>query len=210
MVALGGEHGAGSSAFYQPRNTEIGNGATALHAAVENGHLEAVRVLLNAGARQLTSMQGASPLLISLQYRHPAIALYLLQESNLDKVHANAQTAHDGSFPLLVAAMHGYKRVVERLLDIGVMTNMTNRRGDSALSAAVHRGHVGVAQLLLDKSSTSVLKNSILAAAESGKSRLLVFLLQRYNNHVDTIRTRMVSHHCLLRCDAVLPMPQKS
>ena len=64
--------------FYKEKNTELGNGVTALHAAVENGHLLAVRMLLKNGAKQLPSMEGATPVLIALQYRHPRIAMNLL------------------------------------------------------------------------------------------------------------------------------------
>ena len=46
-----------SNGRYGGKNTDAGNGATALHAAVENGHLATVRTLLNGGARQMTSMQ---------------------------------------------------------------------------------------------------------------------------------------------------------
>ena len=64
-------YGEEKANYYKSKNNEVGNGATALHAAVENGHLAAVRVLLGHNAKQLPSMQGASPLLIALQYRHP-------------------------------------------------------------------------------------------------------------------------------------------
>merc|ERR1719427_517361 len=72
--------GDGSGGFYPVKNTEVGNGATALHAAVENGHLETARVLLEGGAVQSNSMEGATPLVIALQYRHPRIALLLLED----------------------------------------------------------------------------------------------------------------------------------
>ena len=50
--------------LYPVKNTEVGNGATALHAAVENGHAECVTALLERGAAQLPSMEGATPLVI--------------------------------------------------------------------------------------------------------------------------------------------------
>ena len=68
------------------KNTEIGNGATALHAAVENGHLEAAKILLESGAVQSDSMEGATPLIISLQYQHPQIALILLHGNYPDPI----------------------------------------------------------------------------------------------------------------------------
>jgi len=101
-----------AASWYAEKNTEVGNGATALHAAVENGHLAAVRALLNGGARQLCSMQGASPLLIAIQYRHPEIALELLDwNGDNDSAHIDAATPHDGSRPLIAATYFGFAKV---------------------------------------------------------------------------------------------------
>ena len=44
---------------------EKGNGATALHAAVENGHISVVRLLLSRGVPQHGSMEGATPLILA-------------------------------------------------------------------------------------------------------------------------------------------------
>ena len=140
VMAVGG---SGQKPMYKPRNTEIGNGATALHAAVENGHLEATRTLLDLGARQLTSMEGASPLLIALQYRHPKIALELLRTregrsraETLKFARADAKTPRDGMFPLFVAAMYGYNDVVERLVNLGANLSAKTKPGHSVLEAA--------------------------------------------------------------------------
>ena len=56
MVQGDSDLSAGSGRFYSAKNTEIGNGATALHAAVENGHYDTVRVLLRRGASQLATV----------------------------------------------------------------------------------------------------------------------------------------------------------
>ena len=107
--------------LYQEKNTEIGNGATALHAAVENGHLLTVRMLLKNGAKQLPSMEGSTPVLIALQYRHPRIAMNLLSKGQ--EAHVNIATPHDGMFPLFAAAQYGYHKVVDRLLARGAHVN---------------------------------------------------------------------------------------
>ena len=57
-------HYCAGPGLYPVKNTEVGNGATALHAAVENGHAECVAALLERGAAQLPSMEGATPLVI--------------------------------------------------------------------------------------------------------------------------------------------------
>lgn len=121
--------------MYQQKNTEIGNGATALHAAVENGHLLATRTLLRLGAKQLPSMRGASPLLIALQYKHPRIAMALLSRNREAQV--NVATKHDGMFPLFVASRYGYHKVVQRLLERGAnVTQALNGQPFAAMLAA--------------------------------------------------------------------------
>merc|ERR1719270_1356680 len=104
--------------YYPTKNTEIGNGATALHAAVENGHLLAVRVLMKNGAKQLSSMEGATPLMIALQYKHPRIAMNLLTKGY--EAHVDKPTPKDGLFPLFLASQNGFHKVVDRLLKRGV------------------------------------------------------------------------------------------
>ena len=191
VVATGAGLGEESeSGFYRPKNMDTGNGATALHAAVENGHLDAAGVLLNAGAKQLTSMQGASPLLIALQYRHPDIALRLVQDGDGKAAKINVQTPHDGSFPLLVAAKHGYKRIVRRLIQVGATLGMTDRRGESALSTAIRNGRTDIVQQLMrrQKGGGDVLQTVVFAAASSGNVDLLELLLQGYDGNVDAIR----------------------
>ena len=49
-TGTGGKGGKGG--WYSAKNMEIGNGATSLHAAVENGHPTVVKVLLDRGATQ--------------------------------------------------------------------------------------------------------------------------------------------------------------
>ena len=52
--------------YYNAVNTEIGNGATALHVAVENDHFETAKMLLENGAKQTNSMEGATPLITAV------------------------------------------------------------------------------------------------------------------------------------------------
>ena len=66
-------------------------------------------MLLGRGARQLASMEGATPLIIALQYRHPAIALDLARASPTPSLDATVPI--DGSSALFVAAGYGYTEV---------------------------------------------------------------------------------------------------
>jgi ankyrin repeat protein len=162
-----GEFGGGGGAWYPPVNTEVGNGATALHVAVENGHVDVVKVFLKEGAAQLPSMQGVTPLLLSLGYHHPHIALLLLDNLLSDAKYAkkkervnliNLQAPNDGSFPLFLASGSGYSNVVRALLDASADIDLSNSFGATALSNAVFNGHVDVAAQLLnhDKPPKSV------------------------------------------------------
>ena len=123
-----------------------------MHAAVENGHLETTVLMLKLGAAQLTSMEGASPLLISLQYKHPKIARALLRGKNhqhiLRNSHVNVQTPQDGVFPLFVAVGHGYVNVVKRLLNMGANFSLLTSRNVSALDYAKYRRHKKMIALL--------------------------------------------------------------
>ena len=147
LISLSSDGSVGG--HYPVKNTEVGNGATALHAAVENGHLETSRALLEGGAEQSDSMEGATPLVISLQYRHPLIALLLLEDGWPDP-RLDAQVPSDGSSALLVAAGYGYLEVVRRLIERGAELSLTNRRGATPLSFALHSRQQEVARLLVE------------------------------------------------------------
>ena len=92
--------GASDEGFYGEKNNEVGNGATALHASVENGHMGATVALLKLGARQRPVMENASPLLIAVQYKHPDIAKVLLDMmTDQDEI---AQYTKGAGSPLVV------------------------------------------------------------------------------------------------------------
>lgn len=134
--------------FYEAKNTERANGATALHAAVENGHAATVAMLLRRGARQLASMEGVPPLLLALQYRHPEIALALARATPVPDL--DAREPQTGASALFVAAGEGYATVVRALLELGASADLPNRHGATALSHAAVKAHADTARLLLD------------------------------------------------------------
>lgn len=170
--------------WYGEKNLEVGNGATALHIAVENGHLEAVEMLLSLGAKQLTSMQGASPLLLSLQYKHPSIAMLLLQDrwGSPKAAKIDSKTLHDGSFPLVAAIIGGYKEVLQRLLQRGVTVDQAVPGESTTLFLALANGNVVFAKLLLE-AGASLTPNqngmtALHAAMEGGHVKAVKLVLQ--------------------------------
>ena len=76
-------------------------GATALHAACENGHLAVVKVLVAAGVDvNSRGMQGVTPLYSSITYNHLDIATFLLDNK---LIRVNRKMKRDGATALLVA-----------------------------------------------------------------------------------------------------------
>ena len=171
LISLAGEGSVGG--HYPVKNTEVGNGATALHAAVENGHLETARALLAGGALQLASMEGASPLVISLQYKHPHIALLLLEDGWPDP-RLDSQVPSDGSSALFVASGYGYLEVVRRLIERGAELSLTNKRGATPLSFALTSRHLQVVELLVEAGATTGPEMTSLHSAVQSRSPSLV------------------------------------
>lgn len=110
---------------------EAGNGATALHNAVENGHLDAAVALLDGGALQLATMQGVTPLITAMQYKQRKIGARLLDH----RTPANVLVANpgDGQTALHVAAAYDYPEIVARILREGGKTDIRDRRGNRAM-----------------------------------------------------------------------------
>ena len=82
-----------------------------------------------------------SPLIgAALQYRHPHIALQLLDPAHGDP-RVEARVPADGSSALFVASLYNYETVVARLLQRGASPAIQNNRGQTPLSAAASRGH---------------------------------------------------------------------
>ena len=177
LISLGpGEASLGG--HYPVKNTEVGNGATALHAAVENGHLETARALLTGGARQSDSMEGATPLVIALQYKHPHIALLLLEDDWPDP-RLDSRVPADGSSAMFVASGYGYLEVVRRLIERGAEVNLSNNRGATPLSFALASRHPRVVELLVTAGATTGPEMTALhSAVQSRSGRLVGGILQ--------------------------------
>ncbi|CAE7391359.1 ANK1, partial [Symbiodinium sp. CCMP2456] len=116
---------------------EEANGATPLHAACENGHLLAVQVLLDGGARQLATMQGVTPLITALQYRQRAIARVLLESRTPANVHVVSPA--DGQTALHVAAAYGFSEVVAGILRHGGASDVQDAAGHTPMDYARDR-----------------------------------------------------------------------
>lgn len=165
---------------------EAGNGATALHAAVENGHLDVVKALLSRGTPQSASMEGATPVYVAAEYGQcPEIMQELL------RVPAGRQTLgvsapRTGSFPLYVAAQRGRLACVKTLLDAGApIDQRAMGTGASSLFVASLLGHMPIVKMLVDRgadvNATTAEPDratALHAAAQSGRVGVAKVLLQ--------------------------------
>ena len=152
---------------------------TPLFEAARNGHTNAVRLLLERGAKPNVWHEfGDTPLLIAAEEGHKEVIKLLLaggadpnmadNEKNyplhcaiiqghggivqllLEKGADPKMTDDFGDTPLMRAAKEGHKEMVKILLDGGVDPNMTDEEKDHPLHYAAIEGHKGIAQLLLE------------------------------------------------------------
>ncbi|MGW7225578.1 ankyrin repeat domain-containing protein [Streptomyces cyaneofuscatus] len=146
-----------------------GDGRSALDLAVHAGHMDVVRVLLDAGAdpRQRAGAYGeVTPLGLAAMYGYVAVAELLLD--------AGATTGAQGrlSFPPLVLAAtsteHGHPQMVDLLLrrgaDIGEV-----KRGRTSLEWAAAFGNVRMVHHLLARGATPTAK--AVSEAHAGAER---------------------------------------
>lgn len=111
-----------------------GNGVTALIWAARRGQLEAMHVLIAAGADvngHDHAGNGWSVLMHAIHTNQPA-AVHLLLESRADP-----NDRHSAMTPLIMAAGYGYTEMVKDLLDHGADPYAVAADGMTALSAAV-------------------------------------------------------------------------
>lgn len=165
-------------------NSQPSNGAEAIHAAAENGHLDVIKILWKHGVDINTVSIGISPVYIAVQYNRIQVVKFLLEKgalvdkpSNIDGstplyfatgvknfklvdilIGAGASPLYNGpvgSFPLLYAAMLGYYNIVKRMLQFpNIDVNFSVVGSITALQAACSSGHAHVVALLLMKGSS--------------------------------------------------------
>ena len=131
-----------------PRNPNVkdAEGKTPLHHSAENGHVEPMRLLLEAGATKNESDSttgGKTPLLLAIG-RGDAAALLLQVGADPDLA-----TLEDECTPLYLAAGLGYVEVVCLLLDAGARVDKAATDGVTPLIIAAQEGHAQVVLMLI-------------------------------------------------------------
>ena len=122
----------------------LAHGKTALFMAAQNGHLEVVRLLIEAGADKAAAHStGATAVFIAAQNGHLEV-VRLLIEAGADK----DAVKNNGGTALQIAAHNGHLEVVRFLLEAGADKDAARTDGATALFMAYQNGHVEVVQLL--------------------------------------------------------------
>ena len=128
-------------------NKAMADGWTALMFACDQNYIKIVQRLLKAGADPNVSTHSSkcSPVYFATsKYSDPSILL-ALAEAGAD---LNV-TTYTGATPLVIASQLGFETTVEVLLNLKASLDHQTKHGFTALMAAAHKGHVGIAENLL-------------------------------------------------------------
>ena len=138
---------AGCAARSEPSNLEHGTAsraATPMIEAAEQGDLDRVMALAEAGESLNTLTEKGSPLMAAVAANQDRVAWYLLSEG----ASPDLATA-DGETPLMVASGQGSRRLVQLLLSAGARVNAQDANGYTPVIRAAEQGHLSVVKLLL-------------------------------------------------------------
>jgi ankyrin repeat protein len=120
-------------------------GFTCLMAAVSNGRLKAVELLLAHGANiEARDGTGFTPLISAAQNGHTAVVNALLAAGAEKEAKTN-----DGATALFGAAQNGHVAVVEALLAAGADMEAKTNDGCTPLFVAAQNGHIDMVNALL-------------------------------------------------------------
>eukprot|EP00931_Biecheleriopsis_adriatica_P074287 TRINITY_DN48381_c0_g1_i1.p1 TRINITY_DN48381_c0_g1~~TRINITY_DN48381_c0_g1_i1.p1 ORF type:complete len:593 (-),score=130.49 TRINITY_DN48381_c0_g1_i1:22-1800(-) len=155
-------------------------GCTPLYQAVQHGHVECAKTLIDMKANvNLRTRSGASPLYIAAD-RGNAELVQVLLDAGSD---ANARTGVDMT-PFLIAAFNGHRGVMECLLRREEDLEQLGPSGGTALYMAAQEGHLETARCLLDHGASVDAKSDggltpSLIAAMQGRADMVKLLLSR-------------------------------
>lgn len=128
----------------KPDQADSTSGATPLHLASRQGHLDVTRTLLAAGANiDQGDSQGQTPLFIASRYnRFDATRMLLAAGANIDQGDSQGQT------PLHVAISHGRSDIASELLAKGANLDLKDSVGRTALDLARKYNRTDIIALL--------------------------------------------------------------
>lgn len=153
------------------------DGAVPLLAAARQGHTDALKLLLAAGADiETLDTSGWTPLLEAARLGH-AEAVQVLINAGADVDGRGLEKTENT--PLLWAVMQGHADVARALVEAGAGLDEANRSGVVPLMHAAFRGDVDLATLLLDRGAAPETEN------QAGRTPLLFAVFRK---HLDVTR----------------------
>jgi len=122
-------------------------GATQLWKAAEQGHILAVRAILQHPETDPNlPRKETTPLCVAAYYGHVGVVREILRHP---AVHVNIGQIRSGRSPLFVAAQEGRENVVRELIGVvGIDVNQTTTEGVTAIRAACDKGHEHIVGIL--------------------------------------------------------------
>eukprot|EP00042_Codosiga_hollandica_P045065 m.452908 g.452908 ORF g.452908 m.452908 type:complete len:688 (-) comp56928_c0_seq29:1562-3625(-) len=160
------------------------DGCTALHAACNGGHVECMRLLLEAGADALKLFQGWTVLHVAAAAGQQQCAMLLLR-SQLHRQHIDTNEGEpDRRTALHLAAVEGHLDVVKALLGAGANPELRDRTGRTCLHLALEQNQHDVAKFLIFNKIANVnvydlrLTTPLMIASARGNAELIALLLQ--------------------------------
>ena len=178
--------------------------ATPLYLAVQQGHREMGRVLIDAGADPLVRTRDGSTTLIAAAHSADAALIDRLLALGVDPNATNSaedtalivaawgEDLPDSAFHLMgvptgrspSAILVDSEDAVRSLLAAGALVNAQNRRGETGLYRGAQNGQIGAARLLLDSGAdidhvTSEGRSAMMMAAAAGHIDVVALLAER-------------------------------
>ena len=162
------------------RNFEIGFYHNALVAASARGHMKAVTLLLDRGAKSnREGLRYGRALNAAISGGHCQVAEILLERG----ADVNKPAGPNGN-PLQRASSRGHNQMVRMLLERGADVNVRSGKYGYALQGASFEGHYPVVQMLLERGTNvnaqgGVYECALAAASIAGHGEIVILLLER-------------------------------
>lgn len=117
--------------------------------ACKLGNLELLKLLISKGASvDLSDEDGETPLLFAIRSNFLEGVNVLIQQGHVD---LNLAEKVNGWTPLMIAAMNGFKEIVETLLEVKANKDIVDHNGWTASEHAVFRGYLEIGRLTVPK-----------------------------------------------------------
>ena len=136
-----------TKSWFFPWGATSHQGMTLLHCAAVHGHVEPVRLLLEAGAeKDATTMSGMMPLHFAAHSNHLDVVRCLIESG----AKTDELTRATGSSPLHVASVEGNLQIVRCLVEFKAKIDQpTLSDGSTPLCLASDQGHLKIVRFLL-------------------------------------------------------------